>query len=70
MPQLVESLDNANDLKILGLYPPLIELYTNKTGQHANDESVRMHAIWILGTAIQNNEKSSLDVKKSPLYFL
>ncbi|KAI8907840.1 armadillo-type protein [Gorgonomyces haynaldii] len=49
---LVESIDNANDLRPLGLWPKLL-----KALEFEEDE-LRMFSLWVIGTAIQNNEKA------------
>jgi hsp70-interacting protein len=50
--QLVENLDNANNMEVLGLWVPLIEQLNNP------EDELRMMAAWCAGTAVQNNEKS------------
>lgn len=50
--QLVESLDNANNMAPLALWPPLLA----QLG-HAEADMRRM-AAWCVGTAVQNNEPS------------
>ncbi|KAL1954776.1 hypothetical protein VTO42DRAFT_724 [Malbranchea cinnamomea] len=50
--QLIESLDNANNMEVLGLWTPLVE-----TLDHAEAEMRKM-AAWCIGTAVQNNPKS------------
>jgi len=52
LEQLIESLDNANNLANLGLWPPLLAALA-----HAAPEMRRM-AAWCVGTAVQNNEPS------------
>lgn len=60
--QLVENLDNANNIDVLRLWPPLIaEL-------QAPDAERRMMAAWCIGTAVQNNEKSQEKVYSPPLH--
>ncbi|KAF3771248.1 Hsp70 nucleotide exchange factor FES1 [Cryphonectria parasitica EP155] len=50
--QLIESLDNANNMVTLKLWPPLLSML-------AHDEAeLRRYAAWCIGTAVQNNEKS------------
>lgn len=50
--QLIESLDNANNIANMGLWPPLL-------AQLASDEAeLRTMAAWCIGTAVQNNEKT------------
>ncbi|KAK3493929.1 nucleotide exchange factor Fes1-domain-containing protein [Neurospora crassa] len=50
--QLIENLDNANLLEELSLWSPLISLLAHE------DEDMRYHAAWCLGTAVQNNQKT------------
>lgn len=53
---LVESADNANDLQPLKLWPVLMNLLKD------TESDIRKYAAWIMGTAIQNNEKGQADV--------
>ncbi|BEI83019.1 hypothetical protein CcaverHIS002_0308870 [Cutaneotrichosporon cavernicola] len=48
---LIELIDNANNMPILKLWQPLLELINDP-----NDQIAR-HALWVVGTAIQNNLK-------------
>ncbi|KAK1760475.1 nucleotide exchange factor Fes1-domain-containing protein [Echria macrotheca] len=50
--QLIESLDNANNLETLSLWPPLLDLL-----QH-EEQDLRRMAAWCVGTAVQNNQKT------------
>lgn len=50
--QLVESIDNANNIEPLNLWPPLLAQLDS-----AEPEMRRM-ACWCIGTAVQNNPKS------------
>ncbi|EEQ90117.1 hypothetical protein RJZ56_006782 [Blastomyces dermatitidis] len=47
--QLVENLDNANNLGVLGLWEPLVEELAAEEGGR------RMMGAWCIGTAVQNN---------------
>ncbi|KKZ61299.1 hypothetical protein EMCG_04107 [[Emmonsia] crescens] len=47
--QLVENLDNANNLGVLGLWEPLVEEL------EAEEAGRRMMGAWCIGTAVQNN---------------
>ncbi|KAI1981264.1 hsp70 nucleotide exchange factor fes1 [Ophidiomyces ophidiicola] len=50
--QLIENLDNANNMAVLGLWTPLI-------GELGNVEpDMRKMAAWCIGTAVQNNEQA------------
>ncbi|KAM0754528.1 ARM repeat-containing protein [Meredithblackwellia eburnea MCA 4105] len=52
LEMLVEDLDNANDLRSLGLWKPIASHLTD------DDEEVVLRACWVCGTAVQNNPKS------------
>lgn len=53
--QLVESLDNANLMQSLGLWPPLLDILAT-----SSECELRRMAAWCIGTAVQNNETSQL----------
>ena len=50
--QLIESIDNANNIDNLGLWPPLVSLL------ESNQADLRSYSCWCIGTAVQNNKKS------------
>ena len=50
--QLIENLDNANNMEVLGLWTPLVA-----TLEHEEAEMRKM-AAWCIGTAVQNNDKA------------
>lgn len=50
--QLVESIDNANNMELLGLWSPLISQLDSPVAD------LRRMAAWCLGTAVQNNTKA------------
>ena len=50
--QLIENLDNANNMEVLGLWPPLVELLKS------HEADLRRYAAWCVGTAVQNNVKA------------
>jgi len=52
LEEIVSSLDNANDLESCRLWEPLISFLSDSQSQ------IRLHSAWVLGTAVQNNEKS------------
>ncbi|KAH9813587.1 armadillo-type protein [Melampsora americana] len=52
LEDLVQDLDNANDLEVLGVWPKLIKLL-----EEPND-LIQFHTCWIIGTSVQNNPKS------------
>ncbi|KNC99601.1 uncharacterized protein SPPG_04989 [Spizellomyces punctatus DAOM BR117] len=55
LEMLVESLDNANDLRPLSLWTPIIDQLSSQ------EPKMRMYAAWVLGTAVQNNPRSQTD---------
>ncbi|TPX65962.1 hypothetical protein SpCBS45565_g04823 [Spizellomyces sp. 'palustris'] len=59
LEMLVESLDNANDLRPLSLWGPIIDQLSSQ------EPKLRMYAAWVLGTAVQNNPTSQTDFLKS-----
>jgi hsp70-interacting protein len=59
LQQLVESLDNANDMRPLGGYKVLFELCRDEA------DEIRMNAFWTLGIIVQNNEKTQLDFENA-----
>ncbi|KAA1474088.1 nucleotide exchange factors-like protein [Dentipellis sp. KUC8613] len=50
MEMLVESIDNANDLEKLGIWEQLHTLITTDPS-----EKIKTQALWVIGTAVQNN---------------
>ncbi|GAA6037901.1 hypothetical protein JCM8097_009481 [Rhodosporidiobolus ruineniae] len=52
LEMLIEDLDNANNLKNMGLWQPIVKHLTD-----ADDEVVK-RACWVCGTAVQNNPQS------------
>ncbi|CAE7060162.1 unnamed protein product [Rhizoctonia solani] len=62
---LVEQIDNANNLENLKMWEPLIELMRSPV------PGVQRHAIWIAGTAVQNNSAAQNNfLKRDPLPYL
>lgn len=59
LEMLVEHIDNANNLMPLQMYPQIISLLSPKS-----PDEVRMQALWILGTAVQNNPQAQVDLLK------
>lgn len=47
-PLWCNRLDNANDLKPLGLWPSIVKHLTN------SEPEMAVQALWVCGTAIQN----------------
>ena len=50
--QLIENLDNANNMEVLGLWSPLVQLLKS------DEAELRKYAAWCVGTAVQNNAKA------------
>jgi hypothetical protein len=59
LEMMVESMDNANDLQPLHVWPELFLLLSDEEAQ------VRKYAAWIIGTAVQNNEKAQNDFERN-----
>lgn len=59
LEMLVESLDNANNIKPLNLWQDLISMLDSK------DKDFQKMACWVIGTAVQNNPKSQKDLLDS-----
>ncbi|GLB44506.1 putative nucleotide exchange factor Fes1 [Lyophyllum shimeji] len=51
LEMLIEHIDNANDLVKLGLWEPLHGLLIDS----ASTPEIKRHALWVIGTALQNN---------------
>ncbi|KAE9385852.1 Fes1-domain-containing protein [Gymnopus androsaceus JB14] len=49
LEMLIEQIDNANNLEKLKMWEPLHALLTS------GPDSVKAHAVWVIGTALQNN---------------
>lgn len=58
--QLIEQIDNANNMQVLGLWTPLLGLLENEEAE------LRRCAAWCMGTAVQNNVKAQETVKSHP----
>ena len=56
---LIESIDNANDLRPLGMWKSLLQFCQDP------HEDMRFNALWCIGTAIQNNERAQIDMQAS-----
>lgn len=52
LEQLIETIDNANNLEPLGLWPPLLQLLDHE------DAGMRRMAATCVGTAVQNNVRA------------
>jgi hypothetical protein len=55
---LVESIDNANDLVKLRMWEPIHALAASTK----SPASIRTNALWVIGTALQNNPAAQADV--------
>lgn len=58
--QLIEQIDNANNMHVLGLWAPLLELLKNEEAE------LRRYAAWCMGSAVQNNVKAQEKVGSCP----
>ncbi|KAG2151100.1 armadillo-type protein [Suillus bovinus] len=56
LEMLVQNIDNANDLKKLGIWQPLHNLLLTS----GTSDALRMQTLWIIGTALQNNPAAQL----------
>ncbi|KAF7373632.1 Fes1 domain-containing protein [Mycena sanguinolenta] len=50
LEMLIEQIDNANNLEKLQMWSPLQSLVTSEPSN-----SIKMQALWVIGTALQNN---------------
>lgn len=53
---LIEQIDNANNMTSMKMWPPVIGLLS------ASEPELQTAAAWILGTAVQNNDKAQMAV--------
>lgn len=68
LEELIQDLDNANDMEVLGFWPKLLKLLESNHSRTEEDDLIKFHACWICGTAVQNNPKSQIAfLKKDPL---
>ncbi|KAI8828596.1 armadillo-type protein [Chytriomyces cf. hyalinus JEL632] len=56
LEMLVESLDNANDMRNLGLWKPILTILKEDP-----EAEMRAFAAWVLGTCVQNNPPAQRD---------
>lgn len=56
LEMLVESIDNANDLKKLNMWEPLHGLLSTAD----TTDPLKMQTLWVIGTALQNNPAAQL----------
>lgn len=57
LEMLVESIDNANDLQPLKLWPELLNILLA-----SKEPEIRVNVAWVMGTAVQNNDRAQQDV--------
>lgn len=60
LEMLIENLDNANNLENMGMWPTLLELLDDES------EVIRKMALWVTGTAVQNNDKAQQALVSKP----
>ncbi|KAJ1023152.1 hypothetical protein NDA16_003305 [Ustilago loliicola] len=53
---LIEQVDNANNITSMKMWQPIISLLS------ASEPEIQTAAAWILGTAVQNNDKAQMAV--------
>ncbi|KAJ9474140.1 Hsp70 nucleotide exchange factor FES1 [Pseudozyma hubeiensis] len=53
---LIEQIDNANNITSLKMWQPIISLLT------AEEPEIQTAAAWIVGTAVQNNDKAQMAI--------
>lgn len=56
LEMLVQNIDNANDLKKLGIWQPLHNLLLSSN----TSDALKMQTLWVIGTALQNNPAAQL----------
>lgn len=54
----VQGIDNANDLGPIGCWPILMKVVQSE------EDDVKMNALWVIGTALQNNPKAQDQFEK------
>lgn len=55
---LIENIDNANNITSMKMWSSLIGLLEAET----SSEPVKLAALWIIGTAVQNNDKAQMAI--------
>lgn len=55
---LIESIDNANNMTNMKMWEPVISLLT----QPQSTAPIQHAALWIIGTAVQNNDKAQMAI--------
>lgn len=60
LEMLVENMDNANNLENMGMWPALLGLLDDES------EVIRKMALWVVGTAVQNNPTSQKSLVSKP----
>lgn len=59
---LIEQIDNANNITSMKMWEPLLGLLTGSQESHATSPSIQVATLWIVGTAVQNNDKAQMTV--------
>ncbi|KAJ3325944.1 hypothetical protein HDV06_002329 [Boothiomyces sp. JEL0866] len=60
LEMLVESIDNANDLQPLKLWPELLNILLT-----SEESEIRVNVAWVMGTAVQNNDRAQQDFARA-----
>lgn len=55
LEMLVESIDNANDVEQMGLWPKIFSLLDSSEDR---EDKIKVATLWVIGTAAQNNPKA------------
>ncbi|PWN32412.1 Fes1-domain-containing protein, partial [Meira miltonrushii] len=59
---LIEQIDNANNITSMKMWEPLLGLLTGSQESHATSPAIQVATLWIVGTAVQNNDKAQMTV--------
>lgn len=59
---LIEQIDNANNITSMKMWEPLLGLLTGSEESHATSPAIQIATLWIVGTAVQNNDKAQMTV--------
>jgi len=59
---LIEQIDNANNITSMKMWEPLLGLLTGSEESHATTPAIQVATLWIVGTAVQNNDKAQMTV--------
>lgn len=55
---LIEQIDNANNMTNMKMWQPLLTLLT----EQSSTPGIQTATLWILGTAVQNNDKAQMEI--------